>query len=137
MRSDGLFSVPVSESFLKWHSNRFLMLFFKILPKIRNFSAFRNVCDRWTDGQTHGRTDTTSCRYVQSFPKSKLTQPTPSIRSVTGSIVVVKTRPDTRHKMRLVCFLFTFENNTGHTDQRTDGPTDERTQPHIEMRRRI
>ena len=32
-----------------------------------------------------------------------------------------KTRPDTRHKMRLVCVLFTFENNTGHTDGRTDG----------------
>ena len=31
------------------------------------------------------------------------------------------TRPDTRHKMRLVCVLFTFENNTGHTDRRTDG----------------
>ena len=31
------------------------------------------------------------------------------------------TRPDTRHKMRLVCVLFTFENNTGHTDLRTDG----------------
>ena len=37
------------------------------------------------------------------------------------------TRPDTRHKMRLVCVLcelFTFENNTGHTDGPTDGPTD-------------
>ena len=43
------------------------------------------------------------------------------------------TRPDTRHKMRLVCELFTFKNNTGHTDGRTDG----RTRPHIEMRRRI
>jgi len=32
----------------------------------------------------------------------------------------ITTRPDTRHKMRLVCVLFTFENNTG----RTDGPTD-------------
>ena len=35
-----------------------------------------------------------------------------------------KTRPDTRHKMRLVCVLFTLENNTGrtygHTDLRTD-----------------
>ena len=31
-----------------------------------------------------------------------------------------KTRPDTRHKMRLVCVLFTFEINTG----RTCGPTD-------------
>ena len=39
-----------------------------------------------------------------------------------------KTRPDTRHKMRLVCVLFTFQNNTGrtygHTDIRTYGPTD-------------
>ena len=48
-----------------------------------------------------------------------------------------KTRPDTRHKMRLVYVLFTFENNTGHTDRRTDGRTDGRTQPHIEMRRRV
>ena len=52
-----------------------------------------------------------------------------------------KTRPDTWHKMRLVCVLFSFENNTGPTDRRTDGstdgPTDGRTQPLIEMRRRI
>ena len=27
-----------------------------------------------------------------------------------------ETRPDTRHKMHLVCVLFTFENNTGHTE---------------------
>ena len=26
--------------------------------------------------------------------------------------------------MRLVCVLFTFENNMGHTDERTDGRTD-------------
>ena len=38
-----------------------------------------------------------------------------------------KRRPDTRHKMRLVCVLFTFEKNAGPTDLRTDGPTDERT----------
>ena len=31
------------------------------------------------------------------------------------------TRPDTRHKMRLVCVLFTFENNGAQTDLRTDG----------------
>ena len=36
---------------------------------------------------------------------------------------VFKARPDTRHKMNLVCILFTFENNTGQTDRRTDGPT--------------
>ena len=36
---------------------------------------------------------------------------------------VRETRPDTRHKMRLVCVLSTFENNTG----RTYGPTDRRT----------
>ena len=39
-----------------------------------------------------------------------------------------KTRPDTRHKMRLVCVLFTFKNNARptdlRTDRRTDGPTD-------------
>ena len=38
-----------------------------------------------------------------------------------------RTRPNTRHKMRLVCVLFTFENNTGPTDGQTDGPTDGRT----------
>ena len=31
-----------------------------------------------------------------------------------------RTRSDTRHKMRLVCVLFTFQNNTGQTDGRTD-----------------
>ena len=35
-----------------------------------------------------------------------------------------KTRPDTRHKMHLVCVFFTFENNTGQTDGRTDLQTD-------------
>ena len=57
----------------------------------------------------------------------------------------IVTRPDTRHKMLLVCVLFTFENNTGQTDGPTDRPTDlrtygltdGRTRPHIEMRRRI
>ena len=48
-----------------------------------------------------------------------------------------KTRPDTRHKMRLVCVLFTFENNTGRTYGRTDGRTDGRKRHHKEMRRRI
>ena len=38
-----------------------------------------------------------------------------------------ETRPDTRHKMRLVCVLFTLENNTGRTDLRTDLWTDLRT----------
>ena len=32
-----------------------------------------------------------------------------------------ETRPDTRHKMRLVCVIFNFENNTGRTYGRTDG----------------
>ena len=35
-----------------------------------------------------------------------------------------KKRPDTRHKMHLVCVLFTFENTTGPTDGPTDGRTD-------------
>ena len=38
--------------------------------------------------------------------------------------IMIRTRPDTRHKMRLVCVLFLFEDNTGHTDLRTDGRTD-------------
>ena len=37
---------------------------------------------------------------------------------------VKRTRPNTRHKMRLICVLFTFENNTGPTDRRTDRRTD-------------
>ena len=45
-----------------------------------------------------------------------------------------KTRPDTRHKMRLVRILFTFENNTGHTDLRTDGRTDRRTDGRTDRR---
>ena len=40
-----------------------------------------------------------------------------------------RTRPDTWHKMRLICIHFTFENNTGLTDGRT--------RPLMEMRRRI
>ena len=28
----------------------------------------------------------------------------------------LETRPDTWHRMRLVCVLFTFKNNTGNTD---------------------
>ena len=39
----------------------------------------------------------------------------------------VLTRPDTRHKMRLVCVLFTFENNTGRTYGQIDGQTDRPT----------
>ena len=39
----------------------------------------------------------------------------------------LKTRLDTRHKMRLVCVLFTFENNTGRTYGQIDGQTDRPT----------
>ena len=35
--------------------------------------------------------------------------------------LVEETRPDTRHKMHLVCVLFTFENNTGPSYGPTDG----------------
>ena len=42
----------------------------------------------------------------------------------------IRTRPDTRHKMRLVCVLFVFENNTGPTDGPTDGWTDGPTDGH-------
>ena len=41
-----------------------------------------------------------------------------------------ETRPDTRHKMRLVNVLFTFENNAEPTDGPTDRPTDGRTDGH-------
>ena len=44
--------------------------------------------------------------------------------STRGNLVDRRTRPDTRHKLRLVCVLFTFENNTGPTDGPTDGRTD-------------
>ena len=37
------------------------------------------------------------------------------------------TRPDTRRQMRLGRVLFTFENNAGQTDRRTDRPMDQRT----------
>ena len=36
----------------------------------------------------------------------------------------IETRPDTRHKMRLVRVLLIFENNMGRTDLWTDGRTD-------------
>ena len=52
-----------------------------------------------TDTQTAGRTDRPSYRDARTH----------------------LTRPDTRHKMRLVCVLFTFENNTGPSYGRTDG----------------
>ena len=48
---------------------------------------------------------------------------TANVDQHTDALIQV-TRPDTRHKMRLVCVLFTFENNTGHTNRRTDGRTD-------------
>ena len=38
-----------------------------------------------------------------------------------------ETRPDTRHKMRLLCVIFAFENNTAPTDGPTDLQTDGRT----------
>ena len=41
--------------------------------------------------------------------------------------MLIATRPDRRHKMRLVCVLFTFENNTGRTYGRRDGGTEGRT----------
>ena len=46
-----------------------------------------------------------------------------------------KTRPDTRHKMRLVCVLFTFENNTGHTDGRTDTTSYRNATAHLKIPR--
>ena len=56
------------------------------------------------------------------------------VDGMLGKQAVLKTRPDTRHKLRLVCVLFTFENNTGWTDGRTyrriDGTTDGRTDGH-------
>ena len=42
------------------------------------------------------------------------------IRKNLFNHIMKETRPDTRHKMRLVCVLLIFENNTG----RTYGPTD-------------
>ena len=55
-------------------------------------------------------------------------------------ILLVKTgrllsnKPDTRHKMRLVCVLFTFEMTR---DGSTHRQTDRRTRPLMEMQRRI
>ena len=46
-------------------------------------------------------------------------------RNIVSGMAYKATRPDTRHKMRLVSVLFTFKNNTGPnygpTDLRTDG----------------
>ena len=46
----------------------------------------------------------------------------------------LKTRPDTRHNMRLDCVVFTLENNTGHKDGWNDGRTDERTDKRTDRR---
>ena len=51
------------------------------------------------------------------------------------STVFHRTRPDTWHKMRLECVLFTFEDNTGYTDGRTYGRTDLRTDGHDLLQR--
>ena len=39
-------------------------------------------------------------------------------------VLMIVTRPDTRHKMWVVCVLSTFENNTGRTYGLKDGLTD-------------
>ena len=49
-----------------------------------------------------------------------------------------RTRPDIRHKMRLVCVFSPSKiTRDGPTDGRTNERTDRRTRPLIEMRRRI
>ena len=53
---------------------------------------------------------------------------------VTHLMRISLTRPDTRHKIRLVCVLFTFENNWGRTDRPTDRPTDGRTDGRTDRR---
>ena len=110
----------------------------KMRPKWTNAKPqwFAGLTDRWLD--------TTSARDAWTHKKKMLTQifgwfiihfsEAIHLKTKTlASSTTKKTRPDTRHKMRLVCVLFTFENNTGHTDGRTDG----QTWPLIEMRRRI
>ena len=52
---------------------------------------------------------------ISESPKTSL------LRELSFSFI---TRPDTRHKMRLVCILFTFKNNAGLADLQTDLPTD-------------
>ena len=68
---------------------------------------------------------------VPSSTSSKLKKDNMDIASQTTKTITQTTWPDTRHKMHLVCVLFTFQNNTGHTDRQshgpTDGPTDGRT----------
>ena len=72
-------------------------------------------------------------RFETTFPSGRLGFPSSWILNF------LRTRPDTRHKMRLERVLFTFEKKTqdGQTDRQTDGWTDGRTRPHIKMRRRI
>ena len=60
---------------------------------------------------------------IHSFGKINERKETPEKR-FAGNFATEKTRPDTRHEMRLVSVLFTFENNTGHTDIPTDLRTD-------------
>ena len=112
--------------FFTLRRHRRVPYYFNVVPvEFRCHRSFGNVVfrcskitrDRRTDGRTDGPTDRRTDGRTD----------TTSYRDATAHL----TRPDTRHKMRLACVLFTFENNAGQTDlrtdRRTDGPTDGRT----------
>ena len=59
-----------------------------------------------------------------SYTESRILQNYCQTCNFQFDVISKRTRPDRRQKMRLVCVLFTFENNAGLTDLRTYGPTD-------------
>ena len=91
----------------RWLSHGFVHVF----HRTDSSSGFKKYLGR-TNGGSEGRTESQrDGRKDMTFSKV----------AWSGN---EETRPDTRHKMRLVRVLFTFGNNTGRTDGRTDGPTD-------------
>ena len=83
--------------------------------------------DVWMLGETDGRTDLGMGGWMDTT-------------TYKDGLLFLK-RALAENKMRLICVLFTFDNNAGRmdlrtdlrTDGRTDGWTDGRTQPLIEM----
>ena len=129
----------------KWHTFMFMMLF---CSNSAHFSEIRFAYDGRMDGLMDGppmagRTDWRSHYLIEvrecilkrggfwtNHSKERTFFPgtlKSTINCTSGIDLTQITRPDTRHKMHLLCVLFTFENNAGHTDLRTDGGTDGRT----------
>ena len=125
-RDIGLFIWMVTVLLSNWIYHRWLSKIY-LLTKLSFFvghstqdSAFDVFCLALDDTKSKSKYLTTSSR-----------RPRIKMQKLCSYVWKKKqTRPDVRHKMRLVGVLFTFENNTGHTDRRTDGRMDRRTDGH-------